>query len=461
MLVDTVSESSPVQPAGAAPSSWQFTSPAPKQPRSTTIIMKLANHVNITTLRFTSLCAAILDGARLTKFEQEDTYIRLRAPQNLLAIDTFRPTAHQKLLQLTNVTIDGESLETNSYVANDPLNARGVIHGITNEITDEYLSQHVRVENAKLLEIRRLGRTNTILLTVEGPRLPRYAFIRCGAYPIYPQRARSKQCTLCHGTGHRADVCPNKTSFTRCPICSKVFPYNHDPLNTPHDCDPHCFNCNGEHPPSSSACPARAKADEDAQKWQRIHKRHRFRAVAPPSQDLQSWPALPTTNRFDILQAPRSRSRSQSRPPHDTRTPSDTARNRDRTPKPDKQKDSNTPKADRTSRPSKTSTPTPTPLAPQGSHPTSAPLPPQTRRPTFHPTYSQTLLTPTPSPPSHCDIIQMIQQALAPIMQAVQRLADRIDKLEQYLTTLEEHPRKRAAYHQTNATEETPEAQNA
>ncbi|KAG0432773.1 hypothetical protein HPB47_020531 [Ixodes persulcatus] len=190
--------------------------------------MKLANHVNITTLRFTSLCAAILNGARLTKLEQEDTYIRLRAPQNLLAIDTFRPTAHQKLLQLTNVTIDGESLETNSYVANDPLNARGVIHGITNEITDEYLSQHVRVENAKLLGIRRLGRTNTILLTVERPRLPRYAFIRCGAYPIYPQRARSKQCTLCHGIGHRADVCPNKTSFTRCPICSKVFPYNHD-----------------------------------------------------------------------------------------------------------------------------------------------------------------------------------------------------------------------------------------
>lgn len=55
----------------------------------------------------------------------------------------------------------------------------------------------------------------------------------------------------------------------------------------------------------------------------------------------------------------------------------------------------------------------------------------------------------------------MIQQALAPIMQAVQRLADRIDKLEQYLTTLEEHPRKRAAHHQINAMEETPEAQNA
>ncbi|KAM7306310.1 4-coumarate--CoA ligase 1-like [Ixodes scapularis] len=177
--------------------------------------------------------------------------------------------------------------------------------------------------------------------------------------------------------------------------------------------------------------------------------------------DLQSWPALPTTNRFDILQAPRSQSRSLSRPPHDTKTepPNDSARHRDRTPKPDKQKDSNTPKADRTSRPSKTSTPTP--LAPQGNHAASAPLPPQARSPTFHPTYSQTLLPPTPSSPSQCDIIEMIQQALAPIMQAVQRLADRIDKLEQYLTTLEEHPRKRTAHHQINAMEETPEAQNA
>ncbi|KAG0411537.1 hypothetical protein HPB47_011341 [Ixodes persulcatus] len=125
-------------------------------------------------------------------------------------------------------------------------------------------------------------------------------------------QARTKQCTLCHGIGLRADVCPNKTSFTRCPICSKVFPYNHDPLTTPHDCDPHCSNCNGEHPPSSSDCQARAKADEDAQKWQRILKRHRFRAVARPPQDLQNWQALPIKNRSDILRTAEPKSQPES-----------------------------------------------------------------------------------------------------------------------------------------------------
>ncbi|KAG0427160.1 hypothetical protein HPB47_025834 [Ixodes persulcatus] len=163
-----------------------------------------------------------------------------------------------------------------------PLNVRGVIHGITAEITDEYLSQHVPAEKPRLLGICRLGRTNTILLSIEGPRLPRYAFIRCGVYPIFPQRARCKQCKLCHGIGHRGDV--------------KLLPYNHDLLTTPLDCDPLCFNCNGEHPPSSPACPARTKADEDAQKRQRIPSRHRFQAVAQPPQDLQNWPAcLPQT----------------------------------------------------------------------------------------------------------------------------------------------------------------------
>ncbi|KAG0415484.1 hypothetical protein HPB47_007348, partial [Ixodes persulcatus] len=85
-------------------------------------------------------------------------------PQSL----TYRPSAERKILALQQVTLNGKSHGTRSSVANDPSKVRGVIHVIFAYVTDETLSPEPRIEDSKILGARRLGQTNTILVTVEG-----------------------------------------------------------------------------------------------------------------------------------------------------------------------------------------------------------------------------------------------------------------------------------------------------
>lgn len=115
-------------------------------------------------------------------------------------------------------SLNDKPYATRSYVANDPLNARGVIHGIAVEDSDDVINANLSIYGTKHLGARRIRRTNSIFITVEGNQLRRYAFFNCGAFRVYPQYLRSKQCTHCHVIGHRADVCLSKTKYTRCPM---------------------------------------------------------------------------------------------------------------------------------------------------------------------------------------------------------------------------------------------------
>ncbi|KAG0410367.1 hypothetical protein HPB47_012512 [Ixodes persulcatus] len=223
-------------------------------------------------------------------------------PRNVHDILAISPSRNE------HYSLNDKPYVTLSYIANDPFNARGVIHGIAAEESDDVINANLKIHEPKLLGARRIGRTNSILITVEGNQLPRYAFFSCGAFRVYHQYPRSKQCTHCHVIGHRADVCPGKTEYTRYPNFSRCFPRDQDPVSTPHYCEPFCFNCEGEHPPSSLTCPVRADAHKAARAWTKAQKRHRARVTGPPPKhDCKEWPALPTNNRNAMLQPQRSR----------------------------------------------------------------------------------------------------------------------------------------------------------
>ncbi|KAH9374027.1 hypothetical protein HPB48_005296 [Haemaphysalis longicornis] len=161
--------------AGTNPHPWQFPTTAPRQATSTTVVLKFLDNTNLSALNFAHLCHAILQTAGLTKLERNDTFIKLRASQNLLAIDTYRPTAVQKIVSMQEVLTNSKCHGVRSYVANDPSNARGIIHGIFTDVPDETLREELHISGRKILAARRLGKTNTILITVEGRNLPRHA----------------------------------------------------------------------------------------------------------------------------------------------------------------------------------------------------------------------------------------------------------------------------------------------
>lgn len=290
-----------------------------------TIIVKFTDGLNLSALPHHEIGDRIIEAASLTSNEHSDTYIKVRDIQNLVAIDTYRPTVERKLLQLQQVSFADAAHPVRTYLAVSAANARGVIHGIQPHISEEVIRQKLQVQGPKILHTRRIGTSNSILITVEGTQLPRYALYNRVVMRLYPYRPRSLQCHHCYAIGHQADVCPKKTISITCPTCSTTLPIETG-IATPHTCEPFCLNCQGEHPPGTPTCPARAQADEHMQAGLQ-YRRERFLTTHLPRKDPPTfhstvhWPALPTSNRFAALDnSSRSRSRSPGHQPETAQT---------------------------------------------------------------------------------------------------------------------------------------------
>ncbi|KAG0442810.1 hypothetical protein HPB47_015600 [Ixodes persulcatus] len=401
---------------------WQTVGTAPRQPHTTTIIVKLSDNINLGSVDTHMLGADVLHAAGLNTIERKDTYIKVRTIQNLLAIDTYRPSAETKLLALKTVHIQGKQHEIRTYKANDPANARGVVHGIPATLSEEEIRNTLEVEHAKLLHLRRIGTSNTILVTVEGPRLPRYAFMNRVAIRLHPYQPRSILCTICCVIGHRADVCPNKTQFTTCLNCSKQFPVGQTPA-TPHECEPHCVNCGEDHPPTSPNCAARLQANQAAQTQALQKRRHQLQSLAPLNS--QAWPELPTHNRFEALQTlQRSRSRSRTR----DETSRELSTKPPKTTPPPKTPNPKLPgSAQRTTIPP-TNVSEPALQEPQFSSPI---VPPSnvSKSVALHPSYTQT--------PQHSQPHSSLTAASSPIEEKLDALVTKVDKLVNAISALQ------------------------
>ncbi|KAG0414408.1 hypothetical protein HPB47_008442 [Ixodes persulcatus] len=268
--------------------------------------------------------------AQLTKQERLDTFIKLRAPQNLIAIDTYRPTAAEKIMALQHIAIQDKLHPLSTYIANDPNNARAVIHGIPLDVTDATIKEELYIQGRRIINFRRLGTTYTLLLTVEGPTIPRYAIFSSGVYQLYPPKPLNKLCLYCFSLQHRSDVCPNRTEYVCCANCGQKFPPSQIPSETPHECDTKCINCQGEHAATDPQCPRRTEINNNA--GRRAEPRRLQPPRPPPQRDsLTDWPDVPTNNRYALL-ASHHRSRSRSRSCSRNRSQSRTSGMQDRHP---------------------------------------------------------------------------------------------------------------------------------
>ncbi|KAG0426759.1 hypothetical protein HPB47_026156 [Ixodes persulcatus] len=281
---------------------------------------------HLASIGLVALTNALEMAAALTKQECADTYFKLRAPQNLLIVDSYRATTVQKIMTTQQIQVVGTTHSICAYVANAAENAREVIHGIPLDATDDFIKENLGVQNRTVLGFRRLGTTKTILITVEGPSLPRYAIYDSGVYRMYPPRQRNRQCAHCLSLQHNADVCPCKNEYIGCTAWGKQFPPKQNLSETPHDCELRCANCKGDHAATDPQCPAKQAVAEAIKK--RFEARQARQARQARAQQLntkrspdinlkqnpQEWPDLPISNRFELQETPlRSRSRGRSR----------------------------------------------------------------------------------------------------------------------------------------------------
>ncbi|KAG0418507.1 hypothetical protein HPB47_004790 [Ixodes persulcatus] len=75
-----------------------------RQLHNTTIIVKLSDDINLGSLDTHMIGADVVQATGLNTIERKGTCIKVRTIQNLLAIDTYRPSAEAKLIALNYCT---------------------------------------------------------------------------------------------------------------------------------------------------------------------------------------------------------------------------------------------------------------------------------------------------------------------------------------------------------------------
>ncbi|KAH7958569.1 hypothetical protein HPB49_002898 [Dermacentor silvarum] len=281
-----------------------------------TIIMRLGTKLNLAKYPMYQVTNAIGVSAGLTASEVRDVNIPVRQLQNLVAATSGRESATQKLAGLRSMTLDGERHDVTAYVAAEAQHARCVVHGLPKYIPDDQLLSIISIEDRHILAARRLGQSETILLTVKGATVPKE--VKMGLWLTKTQhfRPRAVQCTICFTIGHRANVCPTAHEFTRCETCGQQFPPAQRPDQTAHECEVRCFNCEGPHGARDPRCPKKQQADKltrlaaERRRLKTTSKdsgqpknRQTSQSIAtnPPKKNDQNYPSLPLHNSFEAL----------------------------------------------------------------------------------------------------------------------------------------------------------------
>ncbi|KAH9371167.1 hypothetical protein HPB48_005637 [Haemaphysalis longicornis] len=123
---------------------------APRLLLPRTVILKLTDNTNLAEADPSTIGQAVQQAAHLTKQECRDIFIKLRRRQNLLAVDAYRDSAAAKLLALQQIATLGNSHPTITYEANNPNNAQGVIHGVSLDLSEDFLQSELLVPSRKI-----------------------------------------------------------------------------------------------------------------------------------------------------------------------------------------------------------------------------------------------------------------------------------------------------------------------
>ncbi|CAN7980543.1 unnamed protein product [Ixodes pacificus] len=198
-----------------------------------------------------TLSDSILAAAKLM-WKQAELRIRVDEEQNIITISTSREEAARALSTVTQIDIQGKKYGINLYGLSPHDSCKGVIHEIPAHHTSKDILESLWLPGYEFIACRRLGKTNSVAITVLGTKVPFYIYYRGAEIRCYIYKKTVPYCHTCHKLGHRADVCPTPTVVT-CDKCG-----THNPQQE-HSCNPACALCQGSHLTASKDCKQRYK----------------------------------------------------------------------------------------------------------------------------------------------------------------------------------------------------------
>ncbi|KAH8024968.1 hypothetical protein HPB51_002382 [Rhipicephalus microplus] len=167
------------------------------------------------------------------------------------------PVAHAPAMQpvaapLTYAqVVETETYDVRAYVASPENTEEGVILNIPPYNSPEDISASlVNDRNPTILQARRMGKTNTVLIVFDGDQVPFNVYYRGAEYKCYQHKKRTEVCDKCGAVGHRSDVCPKPNAII-CTLCGIANPA------TAHPCTLECLLCDQAHQTGDKTCPQR------------------------------------------------------------------------------------------------------------------------------------------------------------------------------------------------------------
>ena len=145
------------------------------------------------------------------------------------------------------------NIKVERYVPN--VSQKGIIHGVSGDFSDDSLKEGLSASDVKITDAKRLGKSNSVMVTFKGSVLPSHVFYGYLRFTVKLYIPSPLRCYKCQHFGHVADKC--RSNF-RCAKCGD----KHDTRTCTVNDVVKCCNCGGTHKASSPECKQFEQAKE-------------------------------------------------------------------------------------------------------------------------------------------------------------------------------------------------------
>ncbi|KAH7962867.1 hypothetical protein HPB52_018402 [Rhipicephalus sanguineus] len=314
----TASQKSIVEKSGASkpgePRRPRRRAPPPQMPANDyNIVVRPRDGLNLSVCSEAEIADCIRKTLRFPDTTTITDVVQVNRAQNLVLISTPDEGRAKTYSSLSEILLHGKSYKVSPYVTAPDDSAKGILHGIPGYDTQADNMASLQNNTPRVLQARRLGTTNSVIIVFEGPMVPHYVKYRGTLMRCLLYKKKIEVCSICRAIGHRQDICPTP-AVKLCQKCGQDNPLQE------HECEPKCVVCGGPHMARSKDCRKRF-ATPPIIRRRRLEQRV-SQSPQEPTPHKGGHPQRPSRSKERKRQEPgaaRSRSRSLSFPPLPTK----------------------------------------------------------------------------------------------------------------------------------------------
>ncbi|KAH9364815.1 hypothetical protein HPB48_020963 [Haemaphysalis longicornis] len=273
------------------------------------IVMRPRGGLDVSEVSRFEISRAIAAAANIGGEEARKDVICPNKQQNIVIVSTPRRENADRYAAVARLIVYGTEHEVSAYESAPHGTVKGVIRGVPLTDTAQEINDYIVHEyNPTALQANRIGKTMSVVIAFNGPKVPNYVkygnlLVECSLY-----RKQIDNCFQCGRLGHRMDVCPNPSNRI-CRGCGVQNP------NDIHKCVPKCSLCGGGHLTADKTCKARYKTPYVVRRrrWERQRAANDETAEgSPPHREETAASPPPQGHRSRRSLSRGGRSRSES-----------------------------------------------------------------------------------------------------------------------------------------------------